>query len=255
MNSFFLQLLCQLLAVLWALASCQVSAAEQADASSPKLYPEFTQLVCSPSFADNDTAKYWLEGPNQVSADDGVLTYGQSAGGSSLFFKKEIEGDFVWEFELNPELPEMPTDPPGWSNLLFFLCASHPEGLQRTADQRPRAAYRKYHVFPNYTITYQRRDPKDPPDRVIVRKNPGFKMLQSVDVTLTSGLYRRITIAKIGNKIELYEDDTRLVSCVDEGGAHAGGHLGLRAAIAHEHPGEHRVKALFRNMKVWQRKN
>ncbi len=174
--------------------------------------------------------------------------------GVNLWHPKPLSGDWVMEWDIEPLAPEPEGDEAG--NLLFMFNYRYEDeqrdiiadGDERTGhypwlhhreaavDRHKELTGTELVPMRGHTITYYRINPRqDPPYRIIVRKNPGFHLMdersQAVDDVWNSR--HTVRIVKEGDVYRLHQGDreqpeVRYRDSENSGGLARDGYFGFR---------------------------
>ncbi|OQB15586.1 MAG: Endoglucanase precursor [Firmicutes bacterium ADurb.Bin193] len=165
------------------------------------------------NYFDSDTGEFVLEaqGNGTYSIKDGKLYFGGLEGGSTLWLKRNFEGDIYICYEAKVLEPDIA------GNLNFFFMARDLKG-GNVWETKHSGRYEEYHKTCNtYITTFVKKQPqKGEPGHARIRKDPGFALLaERMDFYTVPNKDYFIEIIKIGQNIEYRVNGETVTTAVD----------------------------------------
>jgi len=177
----------------------------------------------SDDFANMDD---WLvESTGQVRIAGGELLVDCRGKVGTVWCRRRFEGPTIVEYDV--------VSVAGADNINFFFYADNPPaGLIETTAERT-GAYKEYHVFPNYIVTYltEGKDGGGKQWRIRFRKDPGFHLLAErfVEGPTEQGVKKHVTyVFESGGTMTLYVDGELQLSFTDKDAPYRSGYHGFR---------------------------
>lgn len=170
----------------------------------------------------SDLENWLVESTGTVKTEDHELVWDcadKKAG--TIWCKRRFEGPTIVEYDVETVS--------GADNVNFiFYGDKKPEGLLETTAERT-GAYKEYHAFANYIITYLTNF--EPRWRIRFRKDPGFNLLSETysDRPVTQGVKQHVTyVLQRDGTMSLYADGELLHRHKDADSPYRNGYHGLR---------------------------
>ena len=199
-----------------------------------------------------------IEAPAAPTLENGVWKWDLSGGrkGGTAWLKKRFDGPTIIEYDV--------VSVEGMDNINFLFYATKDENgedrLLATSEERMSGAYKLFHQFPNYIITYltnraKRPDSKNRDERIVesawrvrFRKNPGFNLMSETIVSKEApyGTKQHITyVFEADGAMSLYVDGELLHSDKDESAPYRSGYHGFRTWNTRIHYSDFKVHEII----------
>lgn len=183
------------------------------------------QLLVKDNFANLDNWVVEAQRSGKIKVNNHTLQCDTRGFGATIWNKTQVVGPSMIEYDVQSL--------EGKNNLngIFYgsIMQQNRETLFTTTKQRT-GAYREYHVFQNYIVTYVSPE-RDNVWRVRFRKDPGFNLLSEtrVNKAFSPDEYRRMTyIFESDGTMRLYVNDRLLHAIKDADNPYGLGYHALR---------------------------
>ena len=138
------------------------------------------RLLIEENFANLDNWLVEMKSPRKMKVQDNILQWDARNSMGTMWNKTLVRGPSLIEYDVQN------LNGKNNINAIFYgsIIKKEREILLETTHQRT-GAYKEYHIFPNYIITYLSKDPSTDIRtwRIRFRKNPGFNLLSERFIT------------------------------------------------------------------------